>query len=46
MQFKQGTHVYTSDNQDVGTIDRVVLDPQNDEVVGLVVRKGLAVHRR
>lgn len=40
MQFKQGTHVYTSENQDAGTIDRVVLDPQNDEVVGLVVRKG------
>ncbi|MCC6801293.1 MAG: PRC-barrel domain-containing protein [Anaerolineae bacterium] len=40
MQFKQGTHVYTSDNQDVGTIDRIVLDPRSDEVNALVVRKG------
>ncbi len=40
MRFKQGTHVYTSDQQDVGTVDRVVLDPATDEVTGLVVRKG------
>ncbi|MBI1259361.1 MAG: hypothetical protein GC204_17990 [Chloroflexi bacterium] len=40
MQFKQGTHVYTSDGQDAGTVDRVVLDPQTSEVSSLVVRKG------
>ncbi len=40
MQFKHGTHVYTSDGQDVGTVDRVVLDPQTNEVNDLVVRKG------
>jgi len=40
MQFKHGTHVYTSDGQDVGTVDRVVLDPQTNEVSDLVVRKG------
>ena len=40
MQFKQGTHVFTSDNHDVGTVDRVILDPRTDEVNGLVVRKG------
>ena len=40
MQFKKGTHVYTSDHRDVGTIDRVVLDPRSDEVSGVVVRKG------
>jgi len=39
-RFKEGTHVYTNDRQDVGTIDRVVLDPVNDEVKALVVRKG------
>lgn len=40
MQFKQGTHVYTSDDKDVGSIDRVVLDPRTGEVTGIVVRKG------
>ncbi len=40
MQFKEGTHVYTSDGEDVGGIDRVVLDPQTDNVTGLVVRQG------
>ena len=41
MQFKKGTHVYTSDHQDIGAVDRVVLDPRSDEVSGLVVRKGI-----
>jgi len=40
MQFKQGTHVFASDGQDVGSIDRVVLDPLTDDVSDLVVRKG------
>jgi uncharacterized protein YrrD len=40
MHFKQGTHVYTNDRQDAGTVDRVVLDSVNDEVKALVVRKG------
>ena len=40
MEFKQGTHVYTSDGKNVGSIDRVVLDPQTDEVTDLIVRKG------
>ena len=40
MQFKQGTHVYTQNGNDVGEIDRVVLDPQTDEVTHVVVRKG------
>src|SRR5450432_751281 len=40
MQFKQGTHVFTSDGQDAGTVERVVLDPHSDEVSDLVVRKG------
>jgi len=40
MQFKHGTHVYTSDGQDAGTVDRVVLDPQTNEVSNLIVRKG------
>jgi uncharacterized protein YrrD len=40
MQFKHGTHVYTSDNQDIGSVDRVVLDPSTNQVSGLVVRQG------
>lgn len=40
MRFKQGTHVYTSDQRDAGTIDRVILDPATNEVTGLVIRKG------
>lgn len=40
MKFKHGTHVYTSDERDVGTIDRVVIDPSTEEVRELIVRKG------
>ena len=40
MQFKQGTHVFTSDGKNIGSIDRVVLDPKTDEVIDLVVRQG------
>ncbi len=40
MQFKEGTHVYTADHQDVGTIDRVVLDPKTDEVSDVIIRQG------
>lgn len=41
MQFKEGTHVYTAGGDDVGTIDRVVVDPRTKEVSHVVVRKGL-----
>lgn len=41
MQFKNGTHVYTADNQDVGDVSRVVLDPQTKTVTHIVVRQGL-----
>jgi uncharacterized protein YrrD len=40
MRFKQGTHVYSREHHDVGTIDRVVLDPETQEVKALIVRKG------
>ncbi len=40
MQFKQGTKVFASSGQEIGTIDRVVLDPSTNEVTHLVVRKG------
>lgn len=41
MQFKNGTHVYTADNQDVGDVVRVVLDPQTKAVTHIVVRQGV-----
>lgn len=40
MQFKDGTSVYTFDDQNVGHIDRVVLNPNTKEVTHIVVRKG------
>jgi uncharacterized protein YrrD len=40
MQFKDGTSVYSFDGQDVGRVDRVVLNPKTKEVTHLVVRKG------
>ncbi len=40
MEFKQGTKVYTYDGKDVGSVDRVVLNPKTKEVTHIVVRKG------
>lgn len=40
MQFKDGTSVYTLDDQNVGHIDRVVLNANTKEVTHIVVRKG------
>jgi uncharacterized protein YrrD len=40
MQFRDGTGVFTADDQHVGNIDRVVIDPETKEVVSVVVRKG------
>jgi uncharacterized protein YrrD len=41
MQFKEGAKVLTADGERVGTIDRVVLEPDTKEVTHLVVQKGL-----
>lgn len=40
MQFKKDAPVYTADEQQVGAIERVVLDPQTNEVSHLVIRQG------
>ncbi len=40
MQFKQGTDVYTADDNKVGRIDRVVMRPNDNKVTHLVVEKG------
>jgi len=40
MIFKEGTHVFSSDGEDIGTVDRLILDPSTNEVSGIIVRKG------
>lgn len=40
MQFNEGAKVLTSDGDQVGTIDRVVLKPATMEVTHVIVRKG------
>ena len=40
MQFRESAKVYTADGQEVGTIDRVVMDPETMQVSHIVVRKG------
>lgn len=41
MQFREGVHVYSADNKDVGRIERVVIDPLTHEISHVVVRQGL-----
>jgi len=40
MEFKQNAGVFTANDQQVGHIDRVVVDPQTKAVTHIVVRKG------
>jgi uncharacterized protein YrrD len=40
-----GMHVYTSDTRDLGTVDRLILDPNQDKVRTVVVRKGMLLHQ-
>jgi uncharacterized protein YrrD len=40
MQFKENASVFTAHGEQVGDIDRVVLDPRTKEVTHIVVRKG------
>lgn len=41
MQFRNNTEVFTSDNEKVGEIDRVVIDPRTKKVTHVVISKGL-----
>jgi uncharacterized protein YrrD len=41
MQFKNNAEVFTSDGQEVGRINRVVLDPVTKEVTHVIIQKGL-----
>lgn len=40
MQIKEGASVYTADDEKVGRIDRIVLDPETKRVSHVVVQKG------
>jgi len=40
MLFKQGTDVFSSDNEKIGTLDRVVMDPRTKEISHIIVREG------
>lgn len=41
MLFKTGVDVYSSDNEKIGTLHRVVMDPKSKEVTHIVVKEGL-----
>ncbi len=43
MQINLGTTVMTADGQDIGKIDRLVVDPRTDRMQEFVVRKGFFV---
>jgi len=40
-----GMHVYSSDDKDLGTVDRLILDPNRGVVKAVVVRKGVLLHQ-
>lgn len=40
MQFKEDAKVLTSNGEEVGRIDRIVIDPRSKDVTHVVVRKG------
>jgi sporulation protein YlmC with PRC-barrel domain len=43
MQLKEGAKVFTSDGQEVGEIDRVVINPASKEVTHVVIRMGFLI---
>jgi len=40
-----GTPVHTRDGQEIGAIDRLIVDPSGQQVKTAVIRKGLLLHR-
>ena len=45
MRVEVGARVRTTDGKDVGTIDRLIVDPGNNEIKAAVIRKGMILHR-
>ena len=41
MEFKDGMHIFTFEGKDVGSLQRVVIDPEIYEVTHIVIKKGL-----
>ncbi len=41
MQFQANANVYTASGDRAGVVDRVVIDPRNNEVTHVVIQKGL-----
>jgi uncharacterized protein YrrD len=41
MQLKKNATAFTADGEEVGSVDRVVLDPRTKEITDVIVRKGL-----
>jgi len=41
MRFNLGAKVYTSDGEEIGKVDRLVVDPRTDTINEFVVRRGL-----
>ena len=45
MRVELGARVRTADGKDVGTIDRLIVDPSNNEIKAAVIRKGMILPR-
>src|SRR5437763_4273301 len=45
MSVEVGARVRTTDGKDVGTIDRLIIDPSNNEIKAAVIRKGMILPR-
>src|SRR5438067_9180068 len=45
MRVELGARVRTTDGKDVGTIDRLIVDPGNNEIKAAVIRKGVILPR-
>jgi sporulation protein YlmC with PRC-barrel domain len=45
MRVEVGARVRTTDGKDVGTIDRLIVDPANNEIKAAVIRKGAILPR-
>ena len=40
VELKEGTSIYTPDGKQMGTINRLVLDPETNEITHIVIQKG------
>jgi uncharacterized protein YrrD len=45
MRVELGARVRTTDGKDVGTIDRLIVDPSNNEIKAVVIHKGMILPR-